>query len=362
MNQGEKIETWGGISLLVTLILTKALISAPSFYAQQSASAGWLEVLLSGIFEIFMLSIVLKLTLNFEGMDIMDIAQYSFGTLGKYVVGIIGCFCFIISSAAVFRSFGELIRNTVIRGISYENVALFLLAAGITAAYLGIQTQINLNGLILPFILVAVTIILLINIPRYSVSNILPLFGNGIKDTVTNALLQNASFYELGTILFFTPYLSYETSVKKISFTSLLISIFLLSVITLFYQLSVPYEAADTFALPLYQMTRMIKAGTFFQRIEPLNVFIWGGAMFIYVGIGIRMTSHIFNKTFSLNNSLPTVFVFALIIALAALIPGSETSVEKIYDFLMTYGYIAYPLFPLAFLILATARLKNKMR
>lgn len=362
MNRNIKIETWGGISLIVTLIITKTLISTPSLYAKQSASAGWIEVLLSGIFELFILAVVLKMALNFEGMDLLDIAYSVFGNTGRCIVGIFSCFIFVISSAAVFRSFGELIRNTVIRGISYETIAFYLLLVGIIGAYLGMQTQININGLVFPFLLFAITLVLLINLPRYSIANLFPFWGNGIKTVVSNALLKNASFYEMGIILFFTPYLGRKTSVKKISFTALIISVLLTSLITLFYQLSVPYEAAGTFALPLYQMTRMIKAGTFFQRIEPLNVFIWGGAIFIYIGVGIRMSAHIFKKTFSLDNTQPLVFVFALIICLLALIPGSETNVERIFDFIVTYSYIAYPILPLLFLILATAFSKNKTR
>lgn len=354
MNQSKQIGTWGTVSLIITLILTKILISAPSLYAKQSASAGWLEVLISGIFEIFVLTIVFKLALNFEHMDLIDISQHSFGHIGRIITGILSCVVFIISSAAVFRCFGELIRNTVIRGISYDNVAFFMLLVGITGAFLGFRVLLNLNGLMLPFLLGAIVLVLLINAPRYSVSNILPVLGAGGKAIISNALLKNASFYEIGFILFLLPYLKEKTAVKKIGFTALVIAILLTSIITLFYQLSVPYEAAGTFALPLYQMTRMIKAGTFFQRIEPLNTFIWGGAMYLYVGVGIRMAAYIYKKTFSLPRTEPLVFVFALIICLLALIPGSETSVERIYDFLMTYSYIVYPLLPVLLLICAT--------
>ncbi|MBQ8003353.1 MAG: GerAB/ArcD/ProY family transporter, partial [Clostridia bacterium] len=279
MVQYEKTGTWGGAGLIVTLTVTKVLISAPSLYAKQSASAGWLEVLLSGVFELLVLAIVLKLFLQFENMDIIDISQYALGNIGRILTGSVCCAVFVISSAAVFRSFGELIRNTVIRGISYENVAFFLIIVGIFAGYLGFKTIVSINGLVLPFVLVAILIIMLINIPRYAITNILPIWGNGLDVTIKNAVLKNASFYEVGIILFLYPYLREKISVKKIGFTALLLSIVLTSVITLLYQLSVPYEAAGTFALPLYQMTRMIKAGTFFQRIEPLNVFIWSGVV-----------------------------------------------------------------------------------
>lgn len=353
MKQNEGIGSYGAIALIVTIISVKALISTPSLYVKHSFSAGWLEVLISGIFELFMLAIVLKFMLSYDKMDLIDISEHAFGKIGKLLCGTIAVIVFTISSAAVFRSFCEMVRGTIIRGLSYETMSAFLLAGGIIAAYFGIRTQINVNSLIMPVMVITVIIILVINYSRISLSNIQPVLGAGVPKIMSNALLKNASFYELGIILFLIPYLGDKRTVKKISFIALGGSVLLISIITLLYQLSVPYEAAGTFALPMYQMTRMIKAGTFFQRIEPLNIFLWGGAMLVYVSLGIWLSAHVFKKTFSVSNHRPLVFILGIVVCLLALIPGSETSVENIYDFLMTYSYIAYPLLPLGLLILA---------
>lgn len=360
MHSGEKIGSYGAVSLITTLIITKALISAPSLYAKQSGPAGWLEVLLSGIFEVIILSIILKFMSQFDDMDLIDIARYTFGKVGSLIVGAGASVVFLISGAAVFRSFAELVRDTVIRGISYEAISIFVLAAGIVAGIVGLKTQINLNGLILPGVIASLIIIALINFSRYSLSNILPLFGTGITNVAKNAVLKNSSFFELGIFLFLAPYLGGFSRVKKTCFTALIFSVLLSSVIALCYQLAVPYEAASTFALPLYQMTRMIKAGTFFQRIEPLNVFIWGGTMLLYIGICIYMAAFCHKKAFNIKDSKPLTYVFAQIICSLALIPGSETNVERIYDFLLTYSYVAYPILPLFLLIIFTAFSKKK--
>lgn len=353
MQTNQQIGIWSTVSLITTLIITKFLISVPSLYAKQSASAGWLEVLISGIAELFILVIILKLLEHYKEMDIIDISENAFGKAGRFICGTISCIVFIISSSAVFRCFCELIRNTVMKGMGYEAISFFIIAASIVGAYHGMRTITNASGIFLPFIIVGVSIVILINLSRYSPSNISPFLGPGLSTVVSNALLKNSSFYELGIFLYFLPYFKENTHVKKICFTGLIFSIVLSSVIALCYQLSVPYEAAGTFALPLYQMTRMIKAGTFFQRIEPLNIFIWGSAMYTYVATGVRMSAHIFKKTFLITQSKPLVFIFAYIICIIALIPGSETSVERIYDFLMTYSYLAYPISPLLLLILS---------
>ncbi len=353
MIRDEKLGVYGITALIATVIITKALISTPSLYIKHSQSAGWIEVLISGLFEFIVLAVILKLTESYNGHDILDIAEISFGKFVMRFMAIVSSVVFIICTAAIFRSMAEMVRNTVMRGVSYETVMAFLLVAGIVAARLGIKTQINLTGLIFPVILIAVAVILVINYSRLSLVNIQPYLGPGFSDVISNALLKNASYFELGLILFFIPFLRGKRDVKKIGFTSLLISVLTISIITLLYQLSVPYKAAETFALPLYQMTRMLRAGTFFQRIEPLNLFLWGGAMFLYVGLGIYMASYTFKRAFDLHDYKPLTLSVGIIVALVSLIPGSETTVEKIFDFLMTYSYFVYPITPLIILIFA---------
>lgn len=347
-------------AFIISLICAKVFISAPSYYAKQSASAGWLEVLISGVFELAMLAVILRLSEGFEGMDIIDIARISFGGAGKIITGVISCAVFLISSAAVFRCFAEMIRSCVINSVSYEYISIFILASVVTAARLGLKTQINLNGLIIPFLGAATVLMLLVIYPLYSETNISPLLGVGMGETLSNALLKNSSYFEIGVLLFLMPYLGGKSDVKKIAFTSLGISVAVLSIITLCYQLAVPYEAAAGFALPMYQMTRMLKAGTFMQRLEPLILFVWSGSLLIYMGAGLWFAGNTFKKTFSLSESKPTVFIFSAIVCLMALIPGSETSVEKIYDFILSYAYIVYPILPL--LLLTAARAFEKRR
>ncbi|MBQ7976754.1 MAG: endospore germination permease [Clostridia bacterium] len=353
MIRDEKLGIYSVTALLITVIITKALISTPSLYVKHSQSAGWLEVLISGLFEIVMLAVVLKLADSYKGCDILDIAESCFGKVIMRILGVLSAIIFVLSTAVIFRSMAEMVRNTVMRGISYETVMAFLLIAGIVAARMGLKTQINVTGLIFPVILITVAVILVINYSRLSFTNIQPYLGTGFSNIINNALLKNASYFEIGLILFFIPFLRSDKDVKIISFTSLSVSILVISVITLLYQLSVPYKAAETFALPLYQMTRMLRAGTFFQRIEPLNLFLWGGAMFIYVGLGIYMTAYTFKRSFDLYDYKPLTISSGIIIALVSLIPGSETTVEKIFDFLMTYGYFIYPIAPLIILIVA---------
>ncbi|MCD8049079.1 MAG: endospore germination permease [Clostridia bacterium] len=352
MEREKKIGTFGAVSLLTGLITAKIFLSAPAFYARHSAGAGWIEVLISGVFELFILAIILKLMNAFPEMDIIDVSEYSFGCVGRAVVGFVCSALFLLSSAAVFRCFCEMIRNCIIESVSYEYVALFIAAAVVAAAYLGWKTTLHLNNLIFPLVLISVGIVLLISVSRYDVQNIKPILGYGAKTLASNALLKNSSYYEIGALLLFIPYLSGKNHVKKIGFTALSFSIILLSGITLLYHMAVPYEAAGTFELPFYQMTRMLKAGSFIQRMEPLNIFIWAGALFVYIGMGVSLSAHAFKKAARLENETPMVFVLTFIMCIAALLPDSETTVETIYDFLLTYGYIAYPIAPLVLLIL----------
>lgn len=353
MRKDKIVGYYGSVTLISVLICSKAFITAPAFYARQSASAGWLEVLVSGLFEFIVLAIVLKLTEGFDGMDLVDIGEKAFGKAGKWAVGILSCAVFVAVSAAMFRAFVEIVRNCLIESAPHDYIAVFITAAVIVGAYLGLRTQINMIGLIVPLLSTAIIVTLLINMPRYHLNNIEPILGNGLGNVFSNAVLRNSSYFELGTILFLTPYLGSESAVKRTSFTALGASVGVLAIMSLTYQLVIPYRAAGNFALPMYEMTRMIRAGSFFQRIEPLIIFVWSGALFVYVGAGIWFASDIFKKTFGLVSARPTVFILAEIVCFLALIPGSEVNVEKIFDVILEYGYFVYPIAPAIILVLA---------
>ena len=360
MKSKDYIGNYSYMALLITLCITKIMISVPNVYIKHSHTAGWLEVLISGIFELFILAIILRLGSCYKTLNLLKISELIFGKTGKRITALISIAVIVFSSAAVFRSFSEMVRSTILRGISYETTAFYILAGGIFAAYLGIRTIGNVNGLVLPGIIVSIMLILSINYSRLSVGNIQPILGLGFSNVVSNALLKNASFYEIGTILLLPSAISDENDVKRNGFKALSISVIIITLVTLVYQLAVPYRAAGSFALPLYQMTRMIKAGTFFQRIEPLNMFIWSWSVLIYVGVGIWIAANIFKQAFDLYDYRPLIYMFGIIICTISLIPGSEIKVEEIYSFILTYSYIAYPILPLALLILGRIINGNK--
>lgn len=362
MKNKELIGSYGSIALITTLIFTKALISAPAFYIAQSASAGWMEVLMSGLIEIFILLMVMKLMSLLGKGDIIDISERIFGRGSRTIVGIISCIVILISTSAVLRTFAELIRSTLNKKMNYEVILLCVVPVAILVGHIGIKALSSLNGLILPLVIISVAIIILINRFGFSFSNLFPFCGPGFDNVLSNAALRNSTFFEIGIILFLRPYLGENIAIKKIGFTALTLSIALITGVTFFYQLTIPYEAANSFATPLYQMSRMIKSGTFFQRIEPINVFIWSGVMYVYIGTGIWLITDILQKAFSLSSSKPTSFVVTLIAVTVALIPGSEASVEKIYDWILTYAYIAYPIAPTIFLSIAFVIYKIRKR
>ncbi len=360
MAKGKTDGKYSIIIFMIHIILAKVFISAPMLYARHSAGAGWIEVLLSGIFELLTTGIILKLLEGFENRSILEIAEKSFGKTGKVVIGSAATAVFVLNSAAIYRCFCEMIRNCILQNFSYEFISVFLLAAITVSAYLGLKSQMRLNNLIFLLIAAALVLTVLVNINHYDVKNIAPLMGNGFDKMIYNAVLRNSSFFEIGALFIILPFFKRKTGVKSICFTVLSISTVLLSGITLLYQLAIPYEASGEFELPLYQLTRMLRAGSFLQRIEPLNMLVWSGAFFIYLGFGLWLSSHMFSQTFSLRSEKPVVFIFAEIICILALIPGSETTVERIYDFILSYAYIAYPVIPIAVLIAAIPAYRRK--
>jgi len=132
---------------------------------------------------------------------------------------------------------------------------------------------------------------------------------------------------------------------------------------TLCFAAVYPYPIALESFLPIYQMSRLIEYGRFFQRIESIFVFAWAASALGYLSIGFFFLVYVFKLTFKLKYYRPLIIPFALIVFVLAILPKSlmtTIKLETLY-FRSTAWIIPFALTPILLLI-AGARLKSKKK
>ena len=81
--------------------------------------------------------------------------------------------------------------------------------------------------------------------------------------------------------------------------------------------------------LPLYNATRYIEFGSFFQRLESVFLLIWILAFACYLSITSKFAMSIFKKLTNIETKKPLIDVFGLLILGISLLPKNYAISSK---------------------------------
>lgn len=217
-------------------------------------------------------------------------------------------------------------------------IALFIIAI-CTANKLDFNASLKTNLLILPLVLASIVFLFFANMNKFVPQRILPIFGDGLFNTFVLGLTNLSAFGGIAYLYFLPPYLKEPEKMKKISLISTGISAIylILCVSTLLFMFSFFINTNEI--TPLYNATRYIEFGSFFQRLESVFLLIWILAFACYLSIVSKFAMNIFKKLTNIETKKPLIDVFGLLIFGISLIPKNYAISDKfetdIYPYLV---------------------------
>ncbi len=337
-------------------IIAKHLVIGPEYMIDATGNAAWLEItgkcLLSGI----VLSVLMALYKPLFPSSPEELFKSSLGVVGKTILSYVYAFGFILLNAGLLRLLVDALNSVMAANAPREFFALFVITAVFFASFCGLRASGNLCTIIFPFVVLTLIGVCVILLPHYRADNIMPILGKGADALATSIFTKQFVFPELVLLLFLSPKLGSFKELKKAgALTILFVSVFSI-LFTLVYCLTIPYPASEKFFLPLYQMTRLIKAGTFLQRLEPLAVFIWTSCIMCSMSILTSVSASLLSGDHQTrqNGFVPVVISISLFLAMLS---SNEVLQIDLYEKLLDYCYILYPLIP--FVVILIARLRK---
>lgn len=334
-----KIGTLEAIMLVLTIIITHTISSLPREILVSTKSATIINLIFVSILAILFSYLVVRLMKNFGGSDIIDISEYLGGKIFKNIIGIIFILYFLVSSSILLRNFCESIK---IIYYPMTNVlfiiALFILAI-CTANRLDFNASLKTNLLIVPLVLASIVFLFFANMNKFTPQRAFPIFGDGLFNTFIVGLGNLAAFGGISFLYFLPPYLKEPEKMKKIALISIGISAIylILCVATLLFMFSFFINTNEI--TPLYNATRYIEFGTFFQRLESIFLLIWILAYACYLSITTKFAMGIFKKLTNIESKKPLIDIFGLFVFAIALVPKnyaiSDQFETEIYPFLV---------------------------
>lgn len=201
------------------------------------------------------------------------------------------------------------------------------------------NASLKTNLIILPLVLASIIFLFFSNMNKFVPQRIFPIFGNGLFDTFILGLSNLSAFGGIAYLYFLPPYLKEPEKMKKISLISIGISAIylILCVATLLFMFSFFINTNEI--TPLYNATRYIEFGTFFERLDSLFLLIWILAFSCYLSIVSKFSLSIFKKITNIETKKPLIDIFSLLILGFALLPKnyavSNLFETKIYPHLV---------------------------
>lgn len=337
----EKIGSVEAIMLILTVVVSHSFLAFPNEVLTNYTSASGLNILYVSIIAILVTLLIVELFKNFPSMDILDVSEFIGGTFFKNFIGTLFVIYFIVTSSIMLRNFCESLKI-----IYYQLtkpaflISIFVIAICIANNF-SFNATIKTNKLILPFALISISIIFITTIDRFVPQRIFPILGNGFFNTFVLGLSNISAFGGILYLYFLPPLLKDPSNLKKVSIisttiTSIYLILTILSILFVFAFFMQVHEIS-----PLYNATRYIEFGAFFQRFESIFLLIWIILFSCYLSIMLKFATYILQKITFINDTSPLIPVLGLLIFGIALLPKNlaislyyET---QIYPYLMIF-------------------------
>lgn len=356
-----KLNTIDAIMLILTIVVTHTILSLPRNILLVTKSASIINLIYISIITIFIAYFIFRLMRNFSGLDLLDISEFLGGKNLKTIIGIIYIVYFLISSSILLRNFCESLKIIYYPITEIKFIILLFIVALCMANRLDFSATIKTNSLILPFVLGSMIFLFFSNMNKFVPERIFPILGDGVLTTFGWGLINLASFGGISYLYFLPPLLNEPQKMKKISLISIGVSAIylILCVSTLLFMFSFFLDTNEI--TPLYNATRYIEFGNFFQRLESIFLLFWILAVACYMSIVGKFSMKIFQKLTNIENKKELIDIFGLLIFGISIIPKnyaiSEMYETEIYPYLVL-GIV----FVLSISILIIANLSKKRK
>lgn len=343
-------------SILINLITVKMLFTYPRYIVERCLNGGWLSVIIYLAVAYGVFYITQMLYLRTGRTSIINQAEVIGGKPLKIITGIFTVTLLMLNIAPMVRAFPEAIKTALLQNTPMLVIIAFLTVGVVVGAQFGIEALGRTASVFLPIAGVFLLAFFIMLAPHYEITNLFPFFFADIFIKGASSLSVFADIFVLSLL---QPYAEDMTAIKKSGLTALIISGGVGFLIVLAYCLVYPYPVSAKFIVPLYQLTRLVKIGTYFQRLEAIFEFIWSISILIYTSIYLFIMSDTLKQSFGLRHHKP--LVFPLFIILLRLVFWEESYTEAIRSNYVNSA-VLYPIFyilPLFFGLIYLAKRKR---
>jgi spore germination protein (amino acid permease) len=355
-----KIGVQEAVCLVIIATGNRVFFTAPAIVIQSVGTAGWYMTLIANITTIIFFTFIYLLLKRFPGKSLLEIFNITLGKILGFILSFVYAAAFLTATGILLREFYEILKSFIFPYTPISALNGTMIAVVATAAYLGLETIARVAKLGAFFMLFMYLLLLILSVQNFKLSNLYPVLGYGIGNTIFEGVTRSSAFSEIIVIAVFAGSLQGARHIKKSGYISLILSGLMVSLGIFCLQLIFPYYVFEELTSPLYTLSTIIKFGSFLQRLDPAFLTLWLIITIISSSLIFFSAVSCYCKTFKLQDIRPVILPMAVLLFAVTLIPQELPEViNKYIELLRIFPIFLFYILPITALITAIVRNKK---
>jgi len=349
--------------LMINFCTGSTLLLIPSIVVGKSKQDAWISMLLGTFIAIGIINIYIKIAEQFPYKNLVEVLQTTFGFwIGKGIALLYAWF-FLFLSSLVIRDSLDFITIALMPETPVFTFAIMAFILILLVSIQGIEGIARSTEFFAPIATVGFWLTLLLTIPEMNVTNIFPIFAEGVKPVFSGIVpILSFPFAELVVFLMILPYLNQRKHLKTTMRLGIIFggSILFFNVLGTILVLNIRPTQLSIYAP--FNVARIINIGNFLVRIETLFAVSFVLTIFIKMILtfyaGVLALAQIFGLQNYRSIIVPTLFfvVTLSIVSFKNIVVVLEFTAKVSTPYTLLFG-IMIPL-----LLLGTHYLKQKWK
>jgi spore germination protein KB len=222
---------------------------------------------------------------------------------------------YLYVSGIILREYGEFVVGSFLSDTPLVVVLGSLVLVCALAVRGGVEIVGRFADLFLPAFLLLFLLIVLLIIPDLSITNMMPILGEGLLPSLKGALVLQIWFGELAIAWFLLPFVSDRENAKKtlwITFGAIVLTLLLSNWVTLLLL----GDLTGGYSYAFLILARYIDLAEFLTHLEALFMAIWVLGAFVKVCVFFYITTLGAAEWMALRDYRPIVFPIGLLLTL----------------------------------------------
>ncbi|MFC0271741.1 endospore germination permease [Metabacillus herbersteinensis] len=281
----EKISALQLFYVIIGFEIGNAMIYGLGADAKQDA---WLTILIGMFCGLILMLIYTKLSEFYPGDTLIQMIPKIVGKYLAFPIILIYISYFSLLASTACRDFGELIVSSILIETPIAVVIGSFMVLMIYCLRGGVETFGRMGEIIFPVYIIALIVIwiLLLSVEVFSLDNLTPVLGNGVKPVLKDVFPYRLTFPFGETIIItmFFPFLNKKQNARKVGIAVILIGGILLTFNSIMNLSVLGPEIYSINFFPLFRVTRMVSIADFLERFDVLIILLMVAGVFFKVG------------------------------------------------------------------------------